>query len=86
VADTLAIGCLLAIFSSRMPRIPAWLALVMLSAVILIPHFAGSTPLRTVFELFVLRPITNCSMAGLLPHVVQRPYWLLNVAPVVWLG
>jgi len=86
VADTLAIGCLLAIFCFRIPRIPAWFALVMLSAVILIPHFAGNTRLRTLFELFVLWPIMNCSMAGLLLHVVQRPYWLLNIAPVVWLG
>ena len=86
MADTLATGCLLAIFSSRIPRIGGWLALSMLSAVVLIPYYAGTTSLRTAFELCVLWPIMNFSMAGLLLHVVRRPYWLLNVAPVVWLG
>jgi peptidoglycan/LPS O-acetylase OafA/YrhL len=86
IADNLAIGCLLGIFSSKIRRISSWLAAVMLLAVILIPQFPGNTPLRTVFELSVLWPIMNCCLAGLLLHVIQRPYWLLNVAPVVWLG
>ena len=86
IADNLAIGCLLAIFSSRMPRIQGWAALAMLAAVIAIPHYPGNTPLRTLFELFVVWPLLNCCLAGLLLHVVQTPYRALNIAPVVWLG
>jgi peptidoglycan/LPS O-acetylase OafA/YrhL len=86
VADNLAIGCLLAIFASKFPRINYWAALAMLIAVILIPYYPAVTPVRTLFELFVLWPIMNCSMAGLLLHVVQTPYRFLNIAPVVWLG
>jgi peptidoglycan/LPS O-acetylase OafA/YrhL len=86
VADNLAVGCLLAIFSSKISRINPWMALTMLLAVVLIPYYPANTPLRTLFELFVLWPIMNCSMAGLLLHVVQTPYRLLNIAPVVWLG
>jgi peptidoglycan/LPS O-acetylase OafA/YrhL len=86
VADTLAIGCLLAIFGSKLPRIRTWMALVMLLVVILSPYYAGDTRLKSVFELFVLWPAVNCCMAGLLLHVVQTPYRFLNIAPVVWLG
>jgi peptidoglycan/LPS O-acetylase OafA/YrhL len=36
--------------------------------------------------LFVLWPILHCSIAGLVLHVIQSPYRILNFAPVVWLG
>jgi len=87
VVDTLAIGCLLAIFGSRIPKIRSSLALMMLAAVVLIPFFpAGIIPARAVLYLFVLSPVMYFSMAGLLLHVVQTPYRILNLAPVVWLG
>ena len=86
VADNLAIGCLLAIFGSRIPRIGVWLAFPMLLAVALIPSYPAITPIRTLFELFVLWPILNCSIAGLVLHVIQSPYRILNLTPVVWLG
>jgi peptidoglycan/LPS O-acetylase OafA/YrhL len=28
----------------------------------------------------------HVSIAGLLLHAVQTPYWILNIRPVVWLG
>jgi peptidoglycan/LPS O-acetylase OafA/YrhL len=86
VADNLAIGCLLAIFSSKIPKINSWMAAAMLLPVVLIPYYPATTPARTLFELFILWPIMNCSMAGLLLHVIQTPYRVLNIAPVVWLG
>jgi peptidoglycan/LPS O-acetylase OafA/YrhL len=87
VVDTLAIGCLLAIFSSRIPKIRSHLAVLMLAAVILVPFYpAGIVPAREVFNLFVLSPSMYFSMAGLLLHAVQRPYWILNIPPIVWLG
>jgi peptidoglycan/LPS O-acetylase OafA/YrhL len=86
VADNLAIGCLLAILSSRIPKIPGWAALIMLLAVVLIPSFDAITRMRTLAELFVLNPILHCSIAGLVLHVIQSPYRILNVAPVMWLG
>jgi peptidoglycan/LPS O-acetylase OafA/YrhL len=85
-AGNLAIGCLLAIYGSKIPKISPWIALAMLLAIILIPYYPANTPPRTIVELFVLSPTMNCCMAGLLQHVVQRPYRLLNIAPVVWLG
>jgi peptidoglycan/LPS O-acetylase OafA/YrhL len=39
-----------------------------------------------VFILFVLSPILHFSIAGIILHVVQHPYRLLNLAPLVWLG
>ncbi|MGB6384873.1 MAG: acyltransferase [Terriglobales bacterium] len=85
-ADQLAIGCLLAIFAPRLPNIPRYVALPMVAAMIFIPWFAGNTAWRTLFELFVLRPLLNVSIAGVVLHVIQNPYWALNWAPVVWLG
>jgi peptidoglycan/LPS O-acetylase OafA/YrhL len=86
VADNLAVGCLLAIFASRIPKIRPRAALAMLLAVILIPTYPANTPVRTLFMLFVLWPILHCSIGGLVLHVIQSPYRALNLAPVVWLG
>jgi peptidoglycan/LPS O-acetylase OafA/YrhL len=86
VADNLAIGCLLAILSSRIPKIPVWAAFIMLLAVLSIPSFAANSPARTLLELFVLSPLLHCSIAGLVLHVIQSPYRFLNFAPAMWLG
>jgi peptidoglycan/LPS O-acetylase OafA/YrhL len=86
LADQLAIGCLLAIFAGRLPRIPSYVAAAMVAAMILIPWFPAISATRTLFSLFVLRPALNVSIAGVVLHVMQRPYWILNWGPVMWLG
>lgn len=87
VADILAIGCLLAIFSKRFPRIGTGYAALMLLPVVLVPAYLGALRFHlTPVLLFLLWPLMHCSIAGLLLHVVQRPYRILNIEPVVWLG
>jgi peptidoglycan/LPS O-acetylase OafA/YrhL len=87
VADILAIGCLLAIFAARIPRIKTAWALGMIVPVVLVPVYVGALGFHiTPVLLFVLWPVMHLSIAGLLLHVVQRPYWILNVRPMVWLG
>ena len=79
VADILAIGCLLAFFSKRMPKIKAGGAALMVLPVVLVPFYMGLLRFHlTVIVLFVLWPVMHFSIAGLLLHVVQRPYWILN--------
>ena len=87
VADVLAIGCLLGVFAGRLPKIkPGW-AFAMIVPVVLVPVYLGVLRFHvTAMLLFVLWPVMHLAIAGLLLHVVQRPYWILNVAPVVWLG
>ncbi len=36
--------------------------------------------------LFVLGPLLNLSIAGVVLHVIQVPYRVLNWSPVAWLG
>src|SRR5579859_1789997 len=87
VADVLAIGCLLAIFAKRLPRIGGAWAAAMIVPVVLVPVHLGVLHFHiTAVLLFVLWPVMHLSIAGLLFHVVQRPYWILNVRPVAWLG
>jgi len=86
VADNLAMGCLLAIFAPRIRNIGRSLAWLMAFAIVLIPHFPANTPLRTLFMLFVLWPVMHLSIAGVVLHVVQNPYVILNLTPVVFLG
>jgi len=87
VADILAIGCLLAFFSKRMPKISAIWAALMVLPVVLVPLYMGVLRFHlTAILLFVWWPVMHFSIAGLLLHVVQRPYWILNFGPVVWLG
>jgi len=87
VADVLAMGCLLAIFAAKLPKIkPLW-ALGMIVPVVFVPVYAGALRFHiTVLLLFVLWPVMHVSIAGLLLHAVQTPYWMLNARPVVWLG
>lgn len=85
-SSQLAIGCLLAIVGPRIPRIPGYIALAMVAAFIFIPWYPAITPARTVFMLFVLGPILHVSVAGIVLHVIQVPYRVLNWSPVVWLG
>lgn len=87
VADILAIGCLLAFFAGRMPKIGAGWAALMVVPLGLVPVYVGVLRFHiTPVLLFVLWPVMHFSIAGLLLHVVQRPYWILNVKPVIWLG
>lgn len=86
VADCLAVGCLAALFADRIGRIRPWMAALMLCAIIAINYFPANTPYRTLFQLFLLLPVSHFSIAGILLHVVQSPYRALNFAPVVWLG
>jgi peptidoglycan/LPS O-acetylase OafA/YrhL len=87
VADILAIGCLLAVLAPRLPNIkPAWAA-IMLLPVALVPVDAGRAHFHiTPALLFVYWPLMHLSIAGILLHVVQHPYRILNLRPVVWLG
>jgi peptidoglycan/LPS O-acetylase OafA/YrhL len=91
VADILAMGCLLAIFAPRLPKIGMkikvqWAA-PMLLAVAFVPVYNGLLRFHvTPLLLFVLWPLMHLSIAGLLLHVVERPYRVLNIRPVMWLG
>jgi peptidoglycan/LPS O-acetylase OafA/YrhL len=58
----------------------------MLIATVSIPWFPATSPARTLFMLFVLRPLLDVCVAGLVLHVIQVPYWALNWAPIAWLG
>ncbi len=86
VASTLAAGCLLAVIGSSAPNVGKVAATLMLFTLFAIPFFAANTPGKTLLLLFILDPAKHLCMAGLLIHVVQRPYRFLNWAPVVWLG
>jgi peptidoglycan/LPS O-acetylase OafA/YrhL len=87
VADVLAVGCLLAVIASRLPQIKAGLALAMIIPVVLVPPYLGLQHFHlNALLLFVLWPVMHVSIAGLLIHLVRRPYWILNCPPVMWLG
>jgi len=86
IAGNLAIGCLLAVISRRLPKISRVSALIMTVAIILIPFFPAQNRARTLLMVFVLNPVLYVSIAGLLVHVMQRPYACLNWGPTVWLG
>jgi peptidoglycan/LPS O-acetylase OafA/YrhL len=86
VADSLAAGCLLAILAPRIPKIKPWLGVLMLFPIVLVPMYPPVTRMHTVVLLFFLWPLMLLSIAGVLVHVVQTPYRLLNLGPVVWLG
>jgi peptidoglycan/LPS O-acetylase OafA/YrhL len=86
LADNLAIGCLLAVFAPRLPRVKPYWAVVMAVAAMGVQFFPAENTARTLLLLFVLKPVFYISIAGVLLHVVQTPYRALNWGPVVWLG
>ena len=58
----------------------------MIVPVVLSPVYVGVLHFHITALLLLLWPLMHLSIAGLLLHVVQNPYWILNVRPVVWLG
>jgi peptidoglycan/LPS O-acetylase OafA/YrhL len=86
LADGLAVGCLAAVFAARWPRIPKGLFATAILLMAAIPRFDASSTSRTLLELFVMNPLLNAAIACILIHVVQNPYRILNLAPVMWLG
>jgi len=87
VADILAIGCLLAILAPRLPSIKPAFAALLLIPVALVPIYTGVLHFHiTPGLLLFCWPALHLSIAGLLLHVVQHPYRILNFAPVMWLG
>jgi len=59
----------------------------MLVPVVLVPAYMGVLKFHvTAVLLLVFWPVMHFSIAGLLLHVVQTPYRILNFGPVVWLG
>ena len=87
VADVLAMGCLLAIFAERVPRIGKLWALGMGAAVVMVPTYWGVRGFHSdPILLFVLWPLMHVSIAGLILHVVRARYAWLNLRPVMWLG
>jgi peptidoglycan/LPS O-acetylase OafA/YrhL len=69
-----------------LPRIPAYAFGAMVAGIVLVPLFQATSSWRTLFDLFLLRPLLYFSMAGVVLQVVQSPYRALNWGPVVWLG
>jgi peptidoglycan/LPS O-acetylase OafA/YrhL len=86
VADGLALGCLISIFRTRWPKIARSVAALLVAAVITIPLYRVTSAAGTLCVLFLLKPVLTAAIGGILIHVVQNPYWILNFAPVVWLG
>ena len=84
--DDLAIGCLVAVLGPHLPRIPKAIAFMMFAMAFAIPLYAGTTPLRSVFEFFVLQPVLGLCLGGILWHVMHHNYFLLNCAPIAWAG
>jgi peptidoglycan/LPS O-acetylase OafA/YrhL len=86
LADILAIGCLLAIFAPRLPRVNPYWASAMAGAAMSVQFFTADTAVRTLLLLIVLKPVFYVSLAGVLLHVVQTLYRVFNWGLVVWLG
>lgn len=86
LTDNLAIGCILAVLEPKIPRIPGYVALLMCSAIIFVPLYIAPTAPRTFFSVLVLHPVFLISIAGVILHVVRRPYFFLNCWPIDWIG
>lgn len=84
--DAIAVGCLLAIFSSRIGEISRPVAAICALAMVTIPVFPATSAFRTTLLYLVLRPAFYCSTAAVILHVVRNPYRFLNAALVMWLG
>ncbi|MGA8273903.1 MAG: acyltransferase [Candidatus Sulfotelmatobacter sp.] len=60
VADSLAVGCLVAVFATRWPRIRKPIFAVLILVVIAIPMYDANTASRTVLLLICSEPDTEC--------------------------
>jgi peptidoglycan/LPS O-acetylase OafA/YrhL len=89
VADSLAMGCLLAVWEGKLDRFPwlrsRWILLIGAAALysqsIVYPGRIG----LLIFT-FVVNPFSHLAIALTIYNVVKRAYRPLNWQPVVWLG
>ena len=86
VADALAAGCLLSLLAGRLPKVKTNWFWLLLGIVVAVQVFPARAAWQSVAALFLLRPLYCLAIAGVVLHVVQTPYRLLNWSPVVWLG
>jgi peptidoglycan/LPS O-acetylase OafA/YrhL len=88
-ADGLAIGCLLAIIEPRLTQInwlrSRWMLLLIL-LLALYPLYAPTGNMEKLANIVILTPLARIATAIAIFHLTQRPYWILNCAPVMWLG
>ena len=88
-ADGLAIGCLLAILQPRLTQMKWLRSRWMLLLVLLLaayPLYAPSGNLQKIINAVILIPLVRIATALAIFHMTQRPYWILNCLPMVWLG
>jgi peptidoglycan/LPS O-acetylase OafA/YrhL len=88
-ADGLAIGCLLAIAEPRLAQMKwlrsRWMLLLIL-LVALYPLYAPTGTMEKIANVVILTPLVRVATAIAIFHVTRCPYWILNCAPMVWLG
>lgn len=88
-ADGLAIGCLLAILEPRLTQIN-WLRsrwmLFLILLLALYPLYSPSGNPAKLANVVLLTPLARIATAVSIFHVTRRPYWILNCAPIMWLG
>jgi peptidoglycan/LPS O-acetylase OafA/YrhL len=88
-ADGLAIGCLLAILEPRLTQMhwlrSRWMLLLIL-LLALYPLYAPAGNMEKLVNVVILTPLVRIATAIAILHVTRRPYWILNCAPMMWLG
>jgi peptidoglycan/LPS O-acetylase OafA/YrhL len=83
--DALAIGCLLALFKGKAA---AWSAatdrwfIPALAGTLAIPQFSYPHGL----EPLVMLTLQNLGIAFCIEHCIRKKYWILNWAPITWIG
>ena len=48
--------------------------------------FVPFPPALALFRVLILRPANHLAIALSVDHAIRRKYWLLNTAPMVWVG
>jgi peptidoglycan/LPS O-acetylase OafA/YrhL len=87
LADTLAMGCLLAILS---PRLKAWQQVLTSRWFLAVPVLTIVMPLLQLYNnrAYQVAGLTmmHAGIALSIEHAVKKNYWLLNLRPIVWIG
>ena len=84
--DTLAMGCLAAVLGSRLEFLRSRWFVLCGPLALLCQWPLWTTKLSGLVHVFFLWPAMHLFIAMFMVHAIYRPYWLLNVKPMVWIG
>ena len=84
--DSLGLGCLAAVLGCKLEFLRSRWYVLCGPLALLCQWPLWTTKISGLIHVFFLWPAMHLFIAMFMVHTIYRPYWLLNIKPMVWIG